>query len=204
MFSNLLIFLGLLASLPALADAETRLTAFVAASKSLKAEFSQTVTDRNGRKTQTSSGELAFSRPGKFRWTYHKPYSQVLVGDGQKLWIYDPDLQQVTVRKLDQALGGSPAALLAGDNDIKRLFILKDTGSRAGLDWIEASAKAKDSGFESVQMGFKDDELRRMELKDNFGQTTRLDFSHMQLNPSLPSSLFRFSVPKGADLIGDH
>lgn len=203
MFRTFLILLGLLAALPAQADAEARLSAFVAASKGLKANFSQTVIDRNGRKTQSASGELAFSRPGKFRWTYSQPYAQVLVGDGKKLWIYDADLQQVTVKKLDQAIGGSPAALLAGDNDIKRLFNLRDSGNRDGLDWIEATAKAKDSGFESVQLGFKGEQLQAMVLKDNFGQTTRLAFSQLQLNPSLPASLFRFSVPKGADVIGD-
>ena len=188
---------------PALADAQTRLSAFVAASKSLKAHFSQTVLDRKGRKTQEASGELYFSRPGKFRWVYRKPYSQLLVGDGNKLWIYDQDLDQVTVRKLDKALGDSPAALLAGDNDIEKLFNLKEVAAKDGLEWIEATPKGKDSGFERVRMGFRDDDLQAMELKDNFGQTTLLRFSHVERNPALPKNLFHFDPPKGADVIGD-
>mgnify|MGYP000848166522 FL=1 len=189
--------------LPAHADAQQRLATFVSQTKGLKAQFSQTVIDRNGRKTQESSGTLFFSRPGKFRWVYQKPYAQLLVGDGKRLWIYDEDLDQVTVRRLDLAIGDSPAALLAGDNDIEKRFNLKDAGGKNGLEWVEAAPKASGGSFEIVLLGFKGDSLQAMELKDNFGQTTLLRFSNLERNPSLGGSLFRFTPPKGADVISD-
>jgi outer membrane lipoprotein carrier protein len=192
-----------LPALPALADAKARLEAFVEGTKGLKAQFTQTVIDKNGRKTQEATGNLFFSRPGKFRWVYQKPYSQLIVGDGKRLWIHDEDLDQITVRKLDQALGDSPAALLAGDNDIAKLFNLKETGAKDGLDWIEATPKSKEGSFEKVRMGFKGEDIQAMELKDNFGQTTLLRFSRLERNPTLGASLFRFTPPKGADILGD-
>lgn len=204
MKSPLLIGLLLAAlTFPALADAQKRLESFVSHTKSLKARFHQTVTDRNKRKTQESSGTLFFQRPGKFRWTYEKPYAQLLVGDGKKLWIHDEDLDQVTVRKLDQSIGESPAALLAGDNDIEKRFNLKDIPDKDGLEWIEATPKGKDGSFDRVRLGFKGDDLMTMELVDNFGQTTVLRFIALERNPSLGGSLFRFTPPKGADIIGD-
>lgn len=204
MIRNTLISLFLLAlAAPVQADAKARLEAFVDGTKGLKANFSQTVTDRVGRKTQEASGNLYFSRPGKFRWVYQKPYAQLIVGDGKKLWIHDEDLDQVTVRKLDQALGDSPAALLAGDNNIEKLFNLKDAGVKDGIEWLEATPKSKEGSFEKVRMGFKGDDLQVMELKDNFGQTTLLRFSNLQRNPAMGASLFRFTPPKGADVIGD-
>ncbi len=204
MIRNLLIsLLFAAASGGALADAKASLDAFMAGTKSLKARFSQTVFDKNGRKTQESSGNLYFSRPGKFRWVYQKPYAQLIVGDGKKLWIHDEDLDQVTVRKLDSALGDSPAALLAGDNDIAKLFNLKESGVKDGLEWLEATPKGKEGSFEKVRMGFKGDDLQAMELKDNFGQTTLLRFSNLERNPALGASLFRFTPPKGVDILGD-
>ena len=187
----------------ALADAKTRLEAFVDGTKGLKANFTQTVFDQAGRKTQEASGNLFFSRPGKFRWVYQKPYAQLIVGDGNKVWIHDEDLDQVTVRKIDQALGDSPAALLAGDNNIEKLFNLKEGGSKDGIEWLEASPKSKEGSFEKVRMGFKGNDLHAMELKDNFGQTTLLRFSNLQRNPAIGASLFRFTPPKGVDVIGD-
>lgn len=205
MIRNILISL-LFAALPttqALADAKASLDAFMTGTKSLKARFSQTVFDKNGRKTQEASGNLFFSRPGKFRWVYQKPYSQLIVGDGRKLWIHDEDLDQVTVRKLDSALGDSPAALLAGDNDIAKLFNLKEAGVKDGLEWLEATPKNKEGSFEKVRMGFKGDDLQAMEMTDSFGQTTLLRFSNMERNPALGASLFRFTPPKGVDILGD-
>ncbi|MEW5770061.1 MAG: outer membrane lipoprotein chaperone LolA [Pseudomonadota bacterium] len=204
MIRNLLISFALLATaLPAHADARARLDSFVDGTKGLKAQFSQTVFDRNGRKTQEASGTLFFSRPGKFRWDYRKPYSQLIVGDGRKLWIYDEDLDQVTVRKLDQAIGESPAALLAGDNDLEKLFNLKSVADKDGLEWLEATPRGKEGSFERVRLGFQGNDLAAMELQDNFGQTTVLRFSGLERNPSLGASLFRFTPPKGVDVIGD-
>ncbi|MEW6679125.1 MAG: outer membrane lipoprotein chaperone LolA [Pseudomonadota bacterium] len=191
-------------ALPAQADALARLESFVDGTRGLKAQFSQTVFDAKGRKTQEASGTLFLSRPGKFRWVYSKPYAQLIVGDGSKLWIHDEDLDQVTVRKLDQAIGESPAALLAGNNDMGKLFNLKDTGEKDGLEWLEATPKGKDGSFEKVRMGFKGNDLMAMELQDNFGQTTQLRFTGLVRNPALGASLFRFKPPKGVDVLGDH
>lgn len=188
---------------PARADAVQRLHDFAAATKTLSGSFSQSVYDKNGRKTQETAGELYFSRPGKFRWVYRKPYEQLIVGDGQKIWIYDADLEQVTVKKLDQSIGESPAALLAGSNDLDRYFNLRDGGEQDGVDWLEARPKSKDGTFELVRLGFRANELVAMELKDNFGQRTYLKFSGMKNNPPIGGDLFRFKPPKGADILGD-
>ncbi len=179
------------------------LRAFVRETQTARAHFEQTVLDRNGRNTSQASGVMAFSRPGKFRWTYDKPYAQLIVGDGSKLWIYDKDLNQVTVRKLDEALGSSPAALLAGNNEIERFFNLSDVGSRDGLEWLEAAPKSSDTLFAAVRMGFSGAVLKQMELKDSFGQTTIIRFDKLERNPKLPADQFKFAPPKGADVIGE-
>lgn len=194
---------GLLFSAGASASGIAQLRAFVADTKSARASFAQTVESRSGRRPQLSSGSFLFERPGKFRWTYQKPYAQLIVGDGEKLWIYDQDLNQVTVKKLGQALGESPAALLAGDNVMEKNFVLKDQGSEAGLEWVEATPKAKEGSFEWVRLGFKDQLPQVMQVKDSFGQTTTLHFSEFERNPKLNPSLFRFVPPKGADVVGE-
>ena len=179
------------------------LRTFVRESQTARAHFTQSVTDRNGRAVSQASGVMAFSRPGKFRWTYDKPYEQLIVGDGVKLWIFDKDLNQVTVRKLDEALGSSPAALLAGNNEIEKFFALSEAGSRDGLNWLEASPKSKDTMFAAVRMGFAGNTLKQMELKDSFGQTTVIRFDKLERNPKLPTDQFKFAPPKGADVIGE-
>lgn len=193
----------LLLSPAAFAGGVDALKAFIGDTKTAKASFSQTVLDQNGKLRQKSEGTLAFSRPGKFRWVYQKPYEQLIVGDGSKLWIYDADLEQVTVRKLGEALGSSPAALLAGSNEIEKFFTLRDAGAGEGLEWLEARPKDKDSTFESVRMGFAGTTLVAMELKDAFGQTTLLKFSGMVKNPAVNANEFKFTPPKGADVISD-
>lgn len=175
---------------------------FMNATQTAQGAFEQRIVDANGKTVQQSSGTLAFSRPGKFRWTYVKPYAQLIVGDGSRVWVYDEDLAQVTVRKLDQALGSTPAALLAGNNDVMRAFILKDEGTREGLQWIEATPRDKDGSFAKIKMGFSAAGLQQMELSDNFGQTTYLRFIDLQRNPKLDAALFKFTPPKGADVIG--
>ncbi len=179
------------------------LRAFVRETQTVRANFAQTVLDRNGRSVSQASGVMAFSRPGKFRWTYDKPYEQLIVGDGVRLWIFDKDLNQVTVRKLDEALGSSPAALLAGNNEIEKFFSLSEVASRDGLDWLEASPKSKDTMFAAVRMGFAGNTLKQMELKDSFGQTTVIRFDKLERNPRLPVGQFKFAPPKGADVIGE-
>ena len=150
---------------------------------------------------------MQFARPGKFRWTYRKPYEQLIVGDGSKFWLYDEDLNQVTVRKLDAALGSSPAALLAGSNEIERGFKLDAkmaAGNGAGMAGGQAAGEGQDSSFEKILMAFNaQSELVAMELNDMFGQTTVLRFSDMQRNPKIPEQQFRFAPPKGADVLSD-
>lgn len=180
-----------------------KLNSFVRSTQSARAEFTQTVLDKRANATQQASGTMEFSRPGKFRWTYTKPYAQTIVGDGKKLWIYDSELNQVSVKPLDAALGSSPAALLAGSNAIERGFTLKDVGMDEGLEWLEAAPKAKDTSFERIRMGFSSNTLAVMELKDSFGQTTVIRFANLQRNPKIAANTFKFTPPKGADVIGE-
>lgn len=180
-----------------------RLKAFIAGARSAEADFTQTVTDKRGRVTQQASGKMAFARPGKFRWDYTAPYEQVIVGDGAKLWLYDVDLDQVSVKPLNDVIAGTPAALLAGDNAIEKFFVLKDAGEAHGLEWLEATPRTRESTFERVRMGFRGDTLAQMELSDHFGQRTTLTLLKFARNPSIAPARFRFSPPKGADVIGE-
>jgi len=180
-----------------------RLNQFMSGTQTATGEFEQRIYSRERKLTQESRGSLAFSRPGKFRWTYAKPYSQLIVGDGTRVWVYDEDLNQVTVRRLDQALGATPAALLAGSNDALKAFTLKDEGTKEGLEWVEAVPRDKESTFERIRIGFGSSGLERMELTDAFGQMTVLRFTGLQRNPRLDPALFRFTPPKGADVVGD-
>jgi outer membrane lipoprotein carrier protein len=195
----------LLALMPSLAPAGSleRFSEFINETLTATGEFEQKIFDRNRKLLQESRGTLAFSRPGKFRWNYVKPYAQLIVGDGSRVWIYDEDLKQVTVKKLDQALGSTPAALLAGNNEAMRAFRLSDRGAKDGLEWLEALPRDKESNFEKIRMGFSSSGLRVMELVDSLGQTTVLTFASFQRNPRLDPGLFRFSPPKDADVIGD-
>ncbi len=196
------VLLFLIAPLSAQAGAIEKLKSFIAATHSAQASFTQVVLDQNGKRIQNASGTMQFQRPGKFRWTYQKPYEQVIVGDGSRFWLYDVDLNQVTVKKLDAALGSSPAALLSGSNEIERGFNLKEVGSQDGLEWLQASPKAAESSFEQIRMAFNaQDELVVMELNDSFGHKTVLRFSGMQRNPKLPAQQFQFTPPKGADVL---
>lgn len=186
------------------ADAIKSLKNFIQDTRTVRAVFLQTVLDRNGRVVQRGGGTMQFERPGKFRWIYEKPYEQLIVGDGSRIWFYDRDLNQVTVRKLDLAIGSSPAALLAGGADIETGFDLKEIGLQGDTEWLEAKPKAKESAFEWVRLGFAPEgTLKAMELHDNFGQTTLLTFSQLEQNPSLSPELFKFSPPEGADVISD-
>lgn len=187
----------------ALASGVDTLRSFLHQTRGAKAQFSQLVMDRNGKQVQSASGTMQFSRPGKFRWTYEKPYAQLIVGDGTKVWMHDEDLNQVTVKKLDQVLGSSPAALLAGDNEIERNFALSDAGRDNGLEWVDASPKARDGSFEKIRIAFRGAALEVMELRDHFGQTTLIRFAAMERNPKLAPALFTFTPPKGADVVGD-
>jgi outer membrane lipoprotein carrier protein len=199
------LFAAAIAFSPLLAEAGAidQLHQFLQGTRTLKAEFVQAVIGKSGRKPQQSSGIVTISRPGKLRWEIQKPSPQLIVGDGEKIWIYDAELKQVTVRPAGKAIGGSPAALLAGKNDLENNFSLAEVGQVEGLNWVEATPKVGDSGFEKVRLGFAGADLRAMELYDSFGQTTVIHFSKLERNPVLPSASFKFTPPPGADVIGE-
>lgn len=185
------------------AGAVDQLHQFLTSTRTLKAEFSQIVIGKSGRKPQNSSGLVAISRPGKLRWDIQKPYPQLIVGDGEKIWIYDTELKQVTVRKAGQAISGSPAAILSGNNDLEKNFTLVEAGEAEGMAWVDATPKSSDSGFEKVRLGFAGTDLKAMELQDSFGQTTHIRFSKFERNPALPANTFKFTPPAGVDVVGE-
>jgi len=188
----------------ALAGAMDSLKSFIKDTRVARATFSQILLDKNARTIQEASGTMQFKRPGKFRWVYEKPYEQLIIGDGTKVWFYDLDLNQVTVRKLDIAIGSSPAALLAGDNTIEENFDLSEVGLQGELEWLEAKPKIKEGSFELMRLGFTPTGiLKTVVLHDNFGQTTVITFSRLEKNPKLAPETFKFTPPKNSDVISD-
>lgn len=185
----------------AVANALADFDAFVAQTQSGRAAFTQIVTDARGRVNQMSSGSFAFVRPGKFRWAYDKP-ALLIVGDGSRVTFFDPDLNQVTIRKLEQAFSSTPAALLSGKNDIATAFTLVAQADGEGMSWLEANPRSKDAGIETIRMGFANGTLTAMELSDAFGNKTRLNFTRFEKNARVDVGEFAFKPPKGADVIG--
>ena len=188
------------ASFGARADAVDTLKDFVNNVKTGHAAFTQVVTSPDGAKKKSSSGTFDFSRPNHFRFSYAKPFEQLIVADGQKVWIYDADLNQVSSRKFSQALGATPAALLAGGS-LEKDFSLSALPSKDGLDWAQATPKAKDGAFQSVRVGFKGKELSAVEIVDSFGQRSLLQFTQFSANVPMAPEHFKFTVPQGADVI---
>jgi outer membrane lipoprotein carrier protein len=186
-----------------LANGVDQLKAFLDKTRVMRANFTQTVTNRDGKVTQESSGSMELMRPGKFRWVYEKPYEQLIVGDGTRLWLFDRELNQVTVKKLDQAIGSTPAAFLAGSNEVDKFFALQDVSAHDQLEWVEATPKSKESTFESMRVGFHDGALQEMVMHDHFGQTTVIHFSKVERNVKVSPDNFKFVPPKGADVVGD-
>ena len=200
----LLVVLGL----PALAQATAleQFKSFVSATRTARGEFTQRLVkadaDRSGaRLSNPSTGSFQFARPGKFIWIYSKPYEQLLQADGDKLYIFDKDLNQVTIKTLGNAIGSSPAAILFGSNDLEKKFTLSEGGTRDGIEWLQAIPKTKDTNFEKIGIGLKDGMPVAMELRDSFGQVSLLSFTRFEKNPSLPANQFRFVIPKGADVL---
>jgi outer membrane lipoprotein carrier protein len=189
--------------LDAEASAIERFKSFSRTTQSARADFEQKVMDRGGKTVQQSKGSFIFQRPGKFRWVYAKPADQLIVGDGQRVWIYDRELNQVTVRKLSRALGSTPAALLAGSTEVEKAFELSEGGMRDGLEWLEAKPREREAGFDRVRMGFGSAGVEAMELVDHFGQTTLLRFTNLARNPKVDPAEFQFTPPKGADVLGE-
>ena len=190
---------------PAAAPASSieRFQSYLRTTQAARADFEQKVYDRNRKLVQEAKGSFAFLRPGRFRWSYAKPHPQLIVGDGERVWIYDQDLNQVTVRRLARAVGATPAALLAGASDIENAFELAEAGTRDGLDWLEAKPREREAGFERIRLGMSTAGVEAMELTDHFGQTTVLRFSNLVRNPQIDAATFRFTPPKGADVLGD-
>jgi outer membrane lipoprotein carrier protein len=190
----------LFAAAAAHADAVDTLKEFVRDVKTGQADFTQTVTSPDGLKKKTSSGRFEFSRPNRFRFNYLKPFEQLIVADGQKVWIYDADLNQASSRQFSQALGSTPAALLAG-GPLEKEFDLAPLPAKDGLEWAEAKPKAKDGTFKSVKIGFRGKTLAAVEVVDAFGQRSLLQFNQFAGNVPLSTEAFVFKLPKGADLI---
>lgn len=188
------------AAAAAQADAVDTLKEFVRDVKTGRADFTQTVTSPDGAKKKTSSGSFEFSRPNRFRFNYLKPFEQVIVADGQKVWIYDADLNQASSRKFTQALGSTPAALLAG-GPLDKEFDLAPLPAKDGLEWAEATPKAKEGTFKSVRIGFRGKVLAAVEVVDAFGQRSLLQFTQFVGNGPMKADAFVFTVPKGADVI---
>lgn len=186
---------------PADAASLDQLRSFLTHTTSARGEFVQRVLARPGSAQPVSSGSFVFQRPGKFRWSYDKPYEQLIVADGARLVLYDRDLNQVTIRKLGAALPSSPASILFGSNDFDKEFEVSDAGTRDGLEWVQARPRAKDSTFERIEIGFRDGLPQAMRLADNFGQVTELTFGKVERNPKLDATAFTFTPPKGADVL---
>jgi len=190
----------MMCSLTARADALDTLREFVRDVKTGRAGFTQTVTSADGAKKRSSSGSFEFARPNRFRFAYAKPFEQLIVSDGQKVWIHDVDLNQVSVRRLNQALGATPAALLAGAS-LEQEFELAAQPSQDGVDWVQATPRQKDGAFQSMRIGFRGKELAAVEILDSFGQRSVLQFSQYAANVALSEQSFRFVPPAGADVI---
>ncbi|MDR0250773.1 MAG: outer membrane lipoprotein chaperone LolA [Burkholderiales bacterium] len=206
-FSCFSLFCGVLAlslTAPAFAaNALDDLRAFVRDTKTVRAEFTQVTIGKSAQQTQNIQGTLLLSRPGKFRWSTEKPYAQLVISDGARVWFFDPDLEQVIVRSHDQALGGTPAALLAGDKDVERAFELTALPDDQGLRWLQARPRDKEAGFTDIKLGFSQGKLAALELNDAFGQKILTRFRYVEYNPELNPNLFTFTPPAGTDIIGE-
>jgi outer membrane lipoprotein carrier protein len=186
------------------ADSVSRVEAYLGSLKTLSAGFVQIVQDKQGQVTERATGTLLVSRPNRFRWDYKQPYVQTIVADGKKLWLYDPDLDQVTVRSLEQGLGATPAMLLSGSGKVGDAFTAGPIERQKSWTWCRLAPKQKGSDFERVSLGFDArNELAAMELVDKLGQTTTIQFAQVKRGAALDDSLFRFVPPKGADVIGE-
>ena len=170
----------------------------------MQANFKQVTYDNHQKAIQTSTGKMALSRPGKFRWEVLKPVPQLIIANQSKLWIYDPDLQQVTIRALQQAAGESPALLLSHvDNTLENDYTVTELPQNAGLRWFSLKAKQKDNMFGDVELGFNNANLTEMRLQDNLGHKTTVDFKQISANANLPAHLFTFKTPVGVDVIDE-
>ena len=185
------------------AAGQQKVEGFLQGLQSLQAQFKQTLTDRNGLTVEEAKGTLAIRRPDRFRWDYREPNEQVIVADGSRIWLYDADLEQVTVRKLDDTLSATPAMLLSGQGNLQDNFNVTQSSQEGSVFWVRMQPRRDDTDFKWVRLGFDGNALKFMQLADKLGQTTNLEFSQLERNPALDPSRFTFTVPPGADVIGD-
>ena len=190
------------------ADGLKSLESFMSTTQSGRAEFTQVVTsppkDGKAARSKTSSGTFEFQRPGRFKFVYLKPFEQTIVADGKTLWLYDVDLNQVTQRAQSQALGSTPAALLAAAPDLQALradFTLSSAPAQDGLEWVLAVPKTKDGQLQSVRVGFEGQQMAALDILDSFGQRSLIRFTGLQVNPAMPVAAFQFKLPAGADVV---
>lgn len=165
------------------------------------ARFEQIVLDEGLNQIEESGGRMTIKRPGRFRWDYDPPLEQKIISDGDKVWIHDIDLEQVTVRPLVDTLGKTPATILAGKGNISENYIVNDLGNYGKLSWVSMQSKQEDSSFSDMRIGFENGNLRVMELVDNLGQTTRITFLESEQNPPVSDETFAFVPPRGVDVI---
>jgi len=180
-----------------------QLQVFLKVSKSFSADFKQVLINEAGNPTQTSYGVFYLQRPGKFRWDYLKPFKQEIISNSGKVWFYDTDLEQVTVKKVDDSLGSTPALLLSGNVSLDQNYTMEGQGTEGDMQWVKLVPKNQDSSFKYVLIGLSKGTLAGMELNDNFGQLTRIYFSNVIINAPLKSTLFEFKAPKGVDVFSD-
>lgn len=203
-FGTLIISAMLIFASTAQASAIEQFKNFVVNTKTAKGEFLQIqmkMVNGTAKTGKTASGTFKFARPGKFVWTYTKPYEQILQADGDKLYLYDKDLNQVTIKSLGNAIASSPAAILFGSVDLDKNFMMKDVGIKQGIEWLEAIPKTKDSQFDSIGIGMKDGVPVSMELRDSFGQLSLVTLKNFEKNPTFAADQFKFIVPQGADVL---
>lgn len=186
------------------AGAQEDLQSFMKDTRTMRASFEQVVYGKSGKTEQPTVGTLMLLRPGKFRWETQKPYPQLIVGDGERVWLYDEDLNQVVVRSREEALGGTPAALLAGDADLDKTFEISLLPDRDDMFWLKAIPRNKDAGFKEIRLGFAAGKLKMLELDDTFNQKIMTRFIQVDYNPIISPELFTFTPPKGAHVIGQN
>lgn len=201
------LFIGLVLSLlisPAFAgEGLDKLRKFTNDLRSMKADFTQTLFDEKMRQVEIAKGTVLLLKPGKFRWDYAAPYEQHIIGDGEKLWLYDPELEQVTVKKMSEALGAAPIALLTSEQKLEDQFKIIELGNIDGRDMLQLEAKVKDTDYGFMLLALGDEGLEVMELKDKLGQVTRIEFHNTKFNEKIDPAKFNFTPPKGVDVIGE-
>ncbi|MCK5729196.1 MAG: outer membrane lipoprotein chaperone LolA [Methylococcales bacterium] len=180
-----------------------QLKKFLKNSKTLTASFKQVLFDKDHKIKKTSKGLFFLSRPGKFRWSYQTPFVQEIVSNSGKIWFYDKDLEQVTIKKMDESMGATPALLLSGNIDIEEKFTIESQGENEGLTWIKLLPKNAETSFKYVLIGLDGRKLGGMELYDNFGQLTRIYFSDTRINPFVDENKFIFTIPEGTDVFNN-